>query len=71
MTVDELVEALSGLERKHEQKLRGVKKYDSAGNPVPFIDHEAVHFEADMLLLQFIGDERVSDAFNALERWYS
>jgi len=35
------------------------------------VEPEAAHSEADNLLLKFIGDARVTEAFEAIERWYS
>lgn len=29
------------------------------------------HVEADALLIEFIGDAEVSDAFDAIEKWYA
>ncbi len=29
------------------------------------------HFQADWLLLEFIDDERVIDAFTDIDKWYS
>ena len=34
-------------------------------------DQETGHRRADELLLQYIGDDRVTDAFDAVGKWYS
>lgn len=34
-------------------------------------DEEIDHIEADKLLLELIGDEEISAAFNAIRKWYS
>lgn len=34
-------------------------------------DLEAAHVAADGLLLQYIDDEAVDEAFAAIEKWYS
>jgi nicotinate-nucleotide pyrophosphorylase len=34
-------------------------------------DKEVCHAEADQLLLDFIDDKRISNAFNVIEKWYA
>lgn len=34
-------------------------------------DPEYGHIRADQLLLTFIGDDRVTDAFDAVRKWYA
>lgn len=34
-------------------------------------DSEACHQQADDLLLEYIGDREITEAFKAIERWYS
>ena len=34
-------------------------------------DKEKNHGEADDLLLAYIGDEDITDAFNDIEKWYA
>lgn len=34
-------------------------------------DAEMAHREADNLLLEFIADEEVSEAFEEIEKWYA
>jgi hypothetical protein len=34
-------------------------------------DPEFSHCEADDLLLKFIDDDKVTKAFNAIEKWYA
>ena len=34
-------------------------------------DQEDWHWEADNLLLQYINDERVTEAFREIDKWYS
>lgn len=33
--------------------------------------YEEDHFNADALLLDYINDQRVVDAFNSIKKWYS
>lgn len=37
----------------------------------PLHDEEREHAEADDLLLEFVGDDRVSEAFEAIGKWYA
>lgn len=34
-------------------------------------DAELDHLEADRLLIEYINDEQVADAFEAIQRWYA
>lgn len=34
-------------------------------------DPESAHAQADQLLVEFINDEEITEAFNALGRWYA
>ena len=34
-------------------------------------DPEQEHVDADQILLDLIGDERISEAFNSLMKWYA
>ena len=34
-------------------------------------DYEYHHAKADQLLLDYINDEKVTEAFNKIEKWYS
>jgi hypothetical protein len=34
-------------------------------------DPEGGHAEADRLLLRFIGDDEITEAFEAIEKWYA
>lgn len=35
------------------------------------LDREAAHEKADALLVEYINDAEVADAYNALEKWYA
>jgi hypothetical protein len=35
------------------------------------IDPEAAHIKADELLLEYINDPEITEAFNKIERWYA
>ena len=35
------------------------------------VDYETSHYEADLLLLEYINDEEIKAAFLALGRWYA
>lgn len=47
-----------------EQLLARLKECELNG------DTEASHVDADMALLEFIGDPEVTAAFNAIDKWY-
>lgn len=32
---------------------------------------EDSHYDLDMLLLEYIGDERITKAFNDIDKWYA
>ena len=34
-------------------------------------DSESAHVEADSLVLEYIGDKEITEAFLKLERWYA
>jgi hypothetical protein len=34
-------------------------------------DQEYVHVCADKLLLEYIGDQEVTDLFDAIDKWYA
>lgn len=34
-------------------------------------DTESIHFEADELLLKYINDNEISDAYNSINKWYA
>lgn len=38
---------------------------------LPNSDTEDIHYQADMLLLKFINNKEVTEAFMNLNRWYS
>ena len=55
MTVDELIKNLERL--KESVILCG--------------DKEKIHIEADNLLLEYINNEKVTEAFDNIPKWYS
>lgn len=55
MTIDELI-----------AKLKAIRNRSIADS-----DEETDHYEADQLLLEYIGDKKVSRAYNAIDKWYS
>lgn len=57
MTKEELIEKLNAINGK-----RGVER---------FYDNENGHIEADELLLEYIADKDITDAFEAVEKWYA
>ena len=58
MTIDELIEQLTALQTyKHPQ--------------LGWDDWEAAHSLADALLVAYINDQRVTDAFAGITRWYA
>lgn len=48
-----------------EQLIKRLKELSEGG------DVEINHGEADDLLLEFIGDKEISDAYNEIEKWYA
>lgn len=60
MNKKELVEKLKALKGK-EINLFGNVTIDEEGN----------HIEADNLLLEYINDEEVTNAFKDIEKWYA
>lgn len=48
-----------------EELIAELRKLDGCG------DSEAAHGYADDLLLKYIADDRVTEAFNAIEKWYA
>lgn len=48
-----------------ETLLKKLRDLDGAADP------EHAHAEADKLLLEFINDEEITEAFNNLELWYA
>lgn len=52
------------------EELKGMgngKRLGSFGRPDP----ESDHADADDLLLELIDDQEVTDAFNAIRKWYA
>lgn len=60
MTKDELIQELIKIQNE-KYILRGVEVVDKEGN----------HIKADELLLRYINDDRVTQEFNKIEKWYS
>jgi hypothetical protein len=48
-----------------------IEKLKALPQLYPDDDWEFVHKEADRLLLEFINDSRVTEAFKAVPKWYS
>lgn len=44
------------------------KKYNSNKSSY---DGETAHIEADELLLRYINDKEITEAFNNIEKWYA
>lgn len=59
MTIEELI-----------AKLKALDTLDDVDEYITYDPHDA-HIEADNLLLQFINDPRVSEAFGEIEKWYA
>lgn len=60
MTKDELIQELIKIQNE-KYILMGIETTDQEGN----------HVKADELLLKYINDERVTQEFNKIEKWYS
>jgi hypothetical protein len=60
MTKEELIEALNGLEAKYTNP-----------NDLRRVDREQVHLDADNMILKYLNDKDISDAFYRLELWYA
>lgn len=56
MTKQELIDNLKALHTKDDDK---------------YVDNEDTHIRADELLLEFINDKEVSEAFNNIDKWYA
>jgi hypothetical protein len=61
MTKDELIEKLNILEDQHRYQIMGQQG----------VDTERVHVAADELLLDYINDPEIREAFEALRKWYA
>lgn len=59
MKIEELVKKLKDLEKT------------CINETYKWYDAEKGHMEADQLLLQYINNPEVTEAFNDLEKWYS
>lgn len=57
MTKEELIKKLNAIEGKKETER--------------FYDNEDGHMEADALLIEYIADQDITDAFKAVEKWYA
>lgn len=58
---------ISQKKQKLINDLKRLKILEMLPNP----DTEDIHYQADMLLLKFIGNKQVTEAFIDLNRWYS
>ena len=36
-----------------------------------FADEESAHFQADLLLINYIDDKEIEEAYNKIEKWYA
>jgi hypothetical protein len=61
MTKEELIEQLNSLEDQHRYQIMGQQG----------VDTERVHVAADELLLDYINDTEIREAFEALRKWYA
>jgi hypothetical protein len=52
--------------RRCLERLREIRK-QQLSDP----DMEARHIDADMALLECIGDEEIAEAFEAIDKWYA
>ena len=57
MTKEELIEKLKAIEGKHKTER--------------FYDSENGHVEADDLLIEYINDKEIADAFEEVSKWYA
>lgn len=60
MTIDELIAKLKALSREGKPP----RKFGEG-------DAGDDHIEADRILLAYINDPRVTEAFDAIEKWYA
>lgn len=49
-----------------DELLAALRKLQGEGG-----DREANHEEADAALLEFINDKEITEAFDAIEKWYA
>lgn len=55
------------LKRSESEILTLVKEIEAYSDEGP----EEGHMEADRILLRIIGDQRITDAFDKLSKWYA
>ena len=60
-----ICEETGGNAAKHKCKLL------NAFEELPVHDPETAHDMADKLLIEFIDDDEITDAFNAVPKWYA
>lgn len=52
--------------------LRGIRARQVGPAPAgSFSDAESDHYEADTVPLRLIGGDEITDAFDAIEKWYA
>lgn len=58
MSIEELVDKLKEIAARQEDRTH-------------YCDRQENHSEADGLILSFIDDQRVTDAYHSIEKWYA
>jgi hypothetical protein len=69
VTKDELIRKLRSVEM--DTAIRDNPWLDKAYGPGLHIDSERAHHVADQLLIEFINDPEVTQAFEEIRKWYA
>ena len=59
------------ISQKKQKLIDELKKLKALEKSTSKPDTENIHYEADILLLKFINNKEVTEAFMNLNRWYS
>ena len=63
--------SITGLDRMERDELLATFREMAARREADLDDPEVDHMKADEMLLAYIGDTEITEAFRALTRWYS
>ena len=68
---DGRIVSVGGLAARARQPCMFVEELVAKLKQLANYDPEVAHLKADELLLAFINDDRVTEAFKEIERWYA
>jgi hypothetical protein len=54
-----------------EKLLLEFKEIHNKLKNTPLYDEEKAHYDADDLLIQFINDKEIEEAFDSIHKWYA